>query len=243
MLAILGEIDMFKIHKRLLQAESAPSAEERNKGLLAFIKQLRKPKVNRPFYGQISHTREKCWYLNGLPKHLQKLSNNKTENEKRLAVVISIYTCGTSFPLENVWIVESGATAHVCSNRYQFKNGMKQIGQQKILVVNGQIITVDELGHVTVQRELELHDVLFCSKNELISYRSINSSRTALTSTLPTMSKAFGKVKRKLSLFQNSMNYSCYSKLEQKFDLHLSSIEKWHTLAQCQNLRGTHRVE
>ena len=207
MLATMGETDMIKIQNQLLQAESALSAKKTNEGKLAVVTQMPKLQVNCSYYGRKGHTREKCWYLNGLPRHLQKKSNNETENDKKFAFVTSTYKYGTFVPLENVWIVDNGATTHVCSNRYWFQNDMKQIGQQEILVGNGDIVTAQELGDVTMQPDLELHDILSCPelRANLISVNKLIVDGYNVYFANNECSIWKGKTKK--SLFQKSIGF------------------------------------
>ena len=161
MLATIEETDMLKIQNQLLQAESMVSAKETSKGQVAFVAQTRKPKLNCSYCGRTGHTRERCWYLNGLPKHLQK-EPKQEQDDKTFAFVTHALTCGSATTLENVWIIDSGATTHVCSNYNLLKNGTNQTDPQQILVGNGQVVSATEYGFASIQPELEIRNVLFC---------------------------------------------------------------------------------
>eukprot|EP00963_Diacronema_lutheri_P004518 scaffold346_cov347-Pavlova_lutheri.AAC.1 len=162
MLTTLGETDMLKIQNQLLQAESAITVRETSRGQVAFATQNRRPKFTCSYCGRIGHGREKCWYLNGLPPHLQKQPRNDRETDEKVALVSYAFECGEANCLENIWIVDSGATAHVCAQQAMFTSLTQEASPQSILVGNGEVVHAKQSGTVALAENVELQKVLFC---------------------------------------------------------------------------------
>ena len=162
MLTTLSETDMLKIQNHLLQAESALSVRDTSKGQVAFATQNRRPKLSCTYCGRSGHTREKCWYLNGLPPHLQRQPRNNAENVEKVALVSYALECGRTDIFGNLWIVDSGATTHICANQELFTSAMQACATQSIFVGNGEVLSASECGNVEVAKNVELQNVLFC---------------------------------------------------------------------------------
>eukprot|EP00963_Diacronema_lutheri_P005228 scaffold408_cov347-Pavlova_lutheri.AAC.2 len=130
------------------KAESALSVREACTGQVAFATQNRRPKVSCTYCGRSGHTREKCWYLNGLPPHLQKQTRTNAENEEKVALASYALECGRAHILENLWIVDSGATTHICASREMFTFLIQNVPTQSIFVGNGEVVFAKESGNV-----------------------------------------------------------------------------------------------
>eukprot|EP00963_Diacronema_lutheri_P013296 scaffold2630_cov350-Pavlova_lutheri.AAC.2 len=162
MLTTLGETDMLKIHNQLLIAESAIAVRETSRGQVAFAARSRRPKITCSHCRRNGHGREKCWYLNGLPPHLQRKSTNDADDEEKVALVSYALECGNASSLGDIWIVDSGATAHVFAEREAFTSVTQEDTPQSILVRNGQVVLAKETGTVALGGNVELRNVLYC---------------------------------------------------------------------------------
>ena len=154
MLTTLSETDMLKIQNHLLQAESALSVRDKSMGQVAFATQNRRPKLSCTYCGRSGHTREKCWYLNGLPPHLQRQPRNNAENVEKVALVSYALECGKTDILENLWIVDTGATTHICANQELFTSAIQACATQSIFVGNGEVLSASECGNVEVAKNV-----------------------------------------------------------------------------------------
>ena len=114
MLARMGETDMLKIQNQLLHAKSSLTTKETSKGQVVFAAHTRRPKPTCSYYGRLGHGREKCWYLSGLPRHLQKQSSTNSQNDQKLAFVTSALNCQLLHTPANAWVFDTGATTHIC---------------------------------------------------------------------------------------------------------------------------------
>ncbi|KAL4575087.1 hypothetical protein LXL04_021928 [Taraxacum kok-saghyz] len=66
----------------------------------------------------------------------------------------------------NFWILDSGATSHVCNNRDMFFN-IRKVLNTRIRLPNQSVIPVDEIGDIQLNKDLLLKDVLFVPQFEL----------------------------------------------------------------------------
>eukprot|EP00963_Diacronema_lutheri_P005048 scaffold370_cov349-Pavlova_lutheri.AAC.33 len=179
MLTTLGETHMLKIQNQLLQAESAITVRETSRGQVAFATQNRRPRFTCSYCGRSGHGCEKCWYLNGLPPHLQRKSTNDADDEEKVALVSYALECGNASSLGDIWIVDSGATAHVCTQREAFTSVTQEVTPQSILVGNGEVVLAKETGTVALGGNVELRNVLYCPelKVNLISVPKLMERR------------------------------------------------------------------
>eukprot|EP00963_Diacronema_lutheri_P012972 scaffold2152_cov336-Pavlova_lutheri.AAC.3 len=175
MLTTLGETDMLKIQNQLLMAESAIAVRETSRGQVAFAARSRRPKITCSYCGRNGHGRDKCWYLNGLPPRLQRKSTNDADDEEKVALVTYALECGNASSLGDIWIVDSGVTAHVCAQREAFTSVTQEVSPQSILVGNGEVVLAKETGTVALGGNVELRNVLYCPelKVNLISVRKL----------------------------------------------------------------------
>eukprot|EP00963_Diacronema_lutheri_P012663 scaffold1893_cov363-Pavlova_lutheri.AAC.1 len=146
MLVTLGETDMLKLQNQLLQAEASILAKEEGTGQVAFSVNARRPKVVCAYCGRSGHTREKCWFLTGLPPHLQKGPHKKNEQQENIALCSYNGLQETDTLLKDWWIIDSGATVHICSQQELFTNLNSIQATQKVFVRNGQAITAEGTG-------------------------------------------------------------------------------------------------
>ena len=162
MLVTLGETDMLKLQNQLLQAEASILAKEENTGQVAFSVNARRPKLVCSYCGRNGHTREKCWFLTGLPPHLQKGQRKTNDQHENIALCSYKGTQQTDYLLKYSWIIDSGATVHICSQQELFTNINDIEGAQKVVVGNGQAVTAEGTGTVKLARDIEMQNVLFC---------------------------------------------------------------------------------
>ncbi|XP_042756664.1 uncharacterized protein LOC122197199 isoform X1 [Lactuca sativa] len=66
----------------------------------------------------------------------------------------------------NVWILDSGATSHVCNNKDMFHN-MRYATNTRIRLPNQLLIQVEKVGSIKLNDQLVLQDVLFVPQFEL----------------------------------------------------------------------------
>ena len=230
MLATMGETNMLNIQNQLLHAESSLITKETSKGQVVFAAQTIRPKPTCSYCGRSGHGREKCWYLNGLPKHLQKQSSTDSENDQKLAFVTCALNCQLLHTPANAWVLDSGATTHVCSNENLFHNGLKDSVKQQIFVGNGEIITAEKSGCIQITPGFELKDVLYCPqlKVNLLSVNKLLEDGFDVYFSNDECSIWKGK-KRFICTPKFNNLFLIYSNQEKAFsavELHKS----WHTL-------------
>ena len=88
--------------------------------------------------------------MNGLPPHLQKQGRTDAESEDKVALVSYALECGNASCLENIWIVDSGATTHVCAQREMFAQLSEVSMPQSILVGNGEVVLAKEIWNYCI---------------------------------------------------------------------------------------------
>lgn len=71
-----------------------------------------------------------------------------------------IFTLNSGCFQSNVWILDSGATRHVCNNLELFAN-IKEISNTRIRLPNQSLIQVNKMGDIKVNSQLVLKEVLF----------------------------------------------------------------------------------
>ena len=98
-----------------------------------------------------------------------------SENDGKVAFITCALHSGEMDTPRNAWILDSGATTHICSNRKLLTNATKLTVQHDILVGNGEIVTANESGCVDILPDMRLQDVLFCPqlKVNLISVNKL----------------------------------------------------------------------
>ncbi|XP_074315683.1 uncharacterized protein LOC141651890 [Silene latifolia] len=80
-----------------------------------------------------------------------------------------------SNPFLNSWILDTGASDHMCSNKALFSEFNSLQRPYSISLPNGSVVCIDTIGSVPVTAELCLHDVLYdCSKRHLVLGRNYN---------------------------------------------------------------------
>eukprot|EP00963_Diacronema_lutheri_P004998 scaffold365_cov361-Pavlova_lutheri.AAC.2 len=92
----------------------------------------------------------------------QKQPRNDRETDEKVALVSYALECGEANCLENIWIVDSGATAHFCAQQEMFTSLTQEASPQSILVGNGEVVHAKQSGTVTLAENVELQKVLFC---------------------------------------------------------------------------------
>ena len=162
MLITLGETDLLKLQNQLLQAEAAIIEREVNTGQVVFSANVRRPKQVCSYCGRKGHTREKCWFINGLPSHLQNKHQKSNEQEEDIALCTSKGKTYNEISLKNCWIIDSGATAHVCSQDELLSEVTDIETAQKIYVGNGHAIVASKEGKVGLTKHIQMQNVLFC---------------------------------------------------------------------------------
>lgn len=77
----------------------------------------------------------------------------------------------------NSWIIDSGATYHICSNQYLFVSLTKLIRPQSLVLPNGQGTFVNYIGDVEIHDSITLHGVLYVPefKYNLVSIPKLTS--------------------------------------------------------------------
>jgi len=166
MLITLGETDMLKLQNQLLQAEAAIVEREESTGQVVFSTNARRPKPVCSYCGRNGHTREKCWFLNGLPPHLQNKHRKPTEEEENIALCTNKSNSYNDTPLKNCWIIDSSATAHVCSQQ-ELLSEATDIGKtQKVYVGNGHAVIACKEGRVELAKHIQMQNVLLCPELE-----------------------------------------------------------------------------
>eukprot|EP00963_Diacronema_lutheri_P008108 scaffold697_cov287-Pavlova_lutheri.AAC.1 len=91
-----------------------------------------------------------------------KYIKKKDENEEHVVVVSYGLNCGSSEDLRKSWIVDSGATTHVCSDRSLFLSFEDLENSQAIMVGNGERVLAKRKRKVQLSAKVILQNVLFC---------------------------------------------------------------------------------
>eukprot|EP00963_Diacronema_lutheri_P008668 scaffold767_cov385-Pavlova_lutheri.AAC.8 len=181
MVVTLRETDMLKLQNHLLQGEASILAKEEGIGQVAFLVNARRPKVVCAYCGRSGHTREKFWFLTGLPPHLQKGPHKTNEQQENIALCSYNGLQETDTLLKHCWIIDSGATVHICSQQELFTNINSIQATQKVFVGNGQAITAEGIG--TCQNYLR-KDAMFILKMKHVpsgkENKSFSQQRSAL---------------------------------------------------------------
>ena len=150
------------LQNQLLQAEAAILAKEESTGQVAFSASTRRPKLVCSYCGRNGHTREKCWFLTGLPPHLQRGPRKANEQEENIALCSYKNLDEADSLLKNCWIIDSGATTHICSKRELLTDINNVSTAQKIFVGDGHAVTTQGTGNVKLAAHIEMKNVLFC---------------------------------------------------------------------------------
>lgn len=161
-LATLGETSMLKIQNHLLQAENNISEKEENSEQVALLTKNQRARKFCDHCQKPGHTKETCWKIHGLPPSMLKYIKKKDENEEHVVVVSYGLNCGSSEDLRKSWIVDSGATTHVCSDRSLFLSFEDLENSQAIMVGNGEKVLAKRKGKVQLSGKVILQNVLFC---------------------------------------------------------------------------------
>ena len=174
--------------------------------------------------------------MNGLPPHLQKQGRTDAESDEKVALVSYALECGNASCLENIWIVDSGATSHVCAQREMFANVTKEGTPQSILVGNGEVVVAKESGTVALAENVELQNVLYCPelKVNLISVPRL--MERGCNVYFEDGACAVWKGKQKvLSAVQKNGLYVISGKTEQVYSA-MEWHRNWHILVKWRNL-------
>lgn len=85
----------------------------------------------------------------------------------------------TGYYKSNVWILDSGATRHICNDKVLFV-GMKKITDTRVSLLNQSKIYIHYIGDFKTNSHIQLRDVLFVPEFELdlISITSITNPGT-----------------------------------------------------------------
>ena len=128
-------------------------------------------------------TAEQCQQLiNMLPGHLKAYSSSSTD------VNSATFNAGTCFSVDlasylnfqNCWIVDSGASRHICTNRSLFLN-LKPLRNSNVTLPNNVMVSVEYIGDVRLSQDLLLMDVLYVPgfKSNLISISALTAALLA----------------------------------------------------------------
>ncbi|KAK9666822.1 hypothetical protein RND81_14G213600 [Saponaria officinalis] len=134
---------------------------------------------------KLGHTIDKCFRLQNRNKKFAGnvhfgdgiLGNPGAVQNDAAQVPDAANFAGNSFSsvtpdfLYNSWIIDSGATDHMCSNKSLFSIMTPIPKPYSISLPTGQVVIIDSVGIVPVSADITLHDVLFvpCFKFNLLS--------------------------------------------------------------------------
>lgn len=94
------------------------------------------------------------------------VSTNHATVSENLEGKYRIVTLNVGNYLSNVWILESGATRHICNDKGIFTN-MQSVTRTRVRLPNHSLIQVHFKGHIQLTNELLLIDVLYVHQFEL----------------------------------------------------------------------------
>ncbi|XP_074301087.1 uncharacterized protein LOC141632441 [Silene latifolia] len=88
----------------------------------------------------------------------------------------------------NTWILDSGASDHMCFNKAMFSNFRLLSRPFSISLPNGQIVTIDTIGYVCLNSHITLQNVLYvpCFKFNLLSISKLSKQLGSVVSFTPT---------------------------------------------------------
>ena len=164
MLIILGETDLLKFQNQLLQAKAAIIKREVNTGQVVFFASVCRPKQVCLYCGRKGLTREKCWFVNGLPPHLQNKHQKSNEQEENIALCIGKGKNCSEILLKSCRIIDSGTTAHVCSQDELLSEVTDNRKTQKIYVGNGHATTTCTEDRDGLTKHIQMQNAMLCPK-------------------------------------------------------------------------------
>ncbi|KAK9758022.1 hypothetical protein RND81_01G201300 [Saponaria officinalis] len=98
------------------------------------------------------------------------------------------YSFVSDVAMQNSWILDSGATDHMCANKSLFSRLACIPNPYTISLPNGQIVTIDSVGIVPINSDITLSDVLYvpCFKFNLLSVAKLARQYNDWCSRIPS---------------------------------------------------------
>ena len=195
---------------------------------------------------QPGHSRSNCPYKSGL-----KASENKINDWSDESYSTAFYSSCFS---ANNWIIDSGASTHMCKDPNEF-DFMNEKYQAQICVGDGRLINAVGIGNVTIRYDndgqtgmLELHDVLYVPDlaDNLLSVRKLTEKNDVVKFTHTKVycgneindMKSIGKLHRGLYKMKKE-GESCNTAVQ---DENALCIHQWHTKLAHRNLDNIRRL-
>lgn len=124
------------------------------------------------------------------------------------------------------WIIDSGASDHMCAHKHLFSSLIPLNPPLTVSLPNGQIITITEKGHVPLTADIILHDVLYIPyfKYNLLSVHklaeqfkctiSFSHYNCIMQGSSQKMPRVLGKVQKGLYILPQAANSAHITSLQ-----------------------------